>query len=75
MLLQVCWYQTNNSLSSKDKPPKSKSKIKQKRQKLKTAHCKKTFCIYIYIHTNEKKENVTHKNRNSRYTLYKLYKI
>lgn len=40
MLLQVGWYQTNNSLSSKDKPPKSKSKIEQKRQKLKTAHCK-----------------------------------
>lgn len=56
MLLQVGWYQTNNSLSSKDKPPKSKSKIEQKRQKLKTAHCKKTFAYtYTYIQMRRKK--------------------
>lgn len=72
ILLQVGWYQTNNSLSSKDKPPKSKSIIEQKRQKLKTTHCK--------TYTKGKKGRKMRKcdpqkHRNSRYTLCKLYKI
>lgn len=71
MLLQVGWYLINNSLSSKDKPPKSKSKIEQKREKLKTAHCK----TYTKRREKMRRKCDPQKHRNSRYTLYKLYKI